>query len=189
LKKELIILGTGPTRQECDYHCETWGCTFTYKFAKRLDKLFFTDEECEIEKCHYFEFDKMKALHPTLVLPIAYPLFKNLGLKIDIYPIKEVMEKFLWTTYYCDTLAYMIAYALYQGYNRLWMFGLDFYTDHTESFLEKPGIDYWMGVIHGMNVNGNHIEVITSVKTDLARTWNNRMYGEFGSMMDIGEIL
>ena len=47
--KELIILGTSLSRLECPYDHEVWGVNRTYKFAKRLDKVFAVDPVVELE--------------------------------------------------------------------------------------------------------------------------------------------
>ena len=109
--KELIILGNGPSRVECKYHCETWGVNGGYGFAKRLDKLFMTDSlEGEVLTEEY-NVEKLIEFNGSLVLAKHFPVFDGLGIPVEIYPIDEVLAKFP-TRFYSNTIAYMIAYAL-----------------------------------------------------------------------------
>ncbi len=179
--KEVIILGSGKTSKLCDYHCETWGVNFTYMFAKKLDKLFFTDENSEVEKHQYQELDKLKVLHPTLVFPTVYPKFKDFGLPIEIYPIKDILT-FFETKYFCNSIAYMLAYAIYEGYNKIWLYGMDFDNEGMRELLqERPGMEYWIGVARGFD-----IEVIIPEKSALLKTFDRKMYGEFRNFVKGG---
>lgn len=173
--KEVIILGSGPTRTECDYHCETWGVNFVYTFAEKLDKLFFTDEVGEVEKHQYQKLDRLVQLKPTLVFPVIYPKFKNIELLIELYPITKIRKRFRNTKFFSDSIAYMLAYALYYSYKKIWMYGIDFYG--LEKVQEQGGVEFWMGVALGMDV-----EIIVPELSDIGKTcWDNhRMYGEFG---------
>ena len=173
--KEVIILGSGPTRTECDYHCETWGVNFVYTFAKKLDKLFFTDEASEVEKHPYQDLGRLKQLKPILVFPIVYPKFRDFGLQIDLYPIANISKRFQNTVFFSDSIAYMLAYALYYDYKKIWMYGIDF-NPGLEKEQEQGGIEFWMGVALGMGV-----KVVVPDNSPIGKTWNNRMYGEFGN--------
>jgi len=187
--KSVIILGCGPTRIECKYHCETWGVNGVFSFAnKRLDKLFMSDEETEVEACSY-DLLQLVTVKPQLVLPIAYPKLQNLGLPIEIYPIDAIIDKFQ-TRFFSNTIAYMLAYALLytttvqgpgdlrprviDGYNKIWFYGIDMMTN-SSYIQEKGGVEYWMGIAQGMGV-----EVINTRGSATGKTWNGKMYGYYG---------
>lgn len=172
--KEVIILGGAKSREMCSYHCETWGVNFLYTIAKKLDKLFFTDEEVEIEAWQYKNLDRLSALKPTLVFPVAYRKFKAFGLPIEIYPFEDIKAKFR-TDYFSSSIAYMIAYALYYGYEKIWLYGVEFDSFNFEYEQEKAGTEYWIGMARGLGA-----EVIIPKGVYLAETWTGRPYGEFG---------
>lgn len=172
--KEVIILGCGPTCVECRYHTETWGVNGTYTFAKRLDKLFFTDEESEVDACWY-DTPELLALNPTCVFPIEYRRFQGLGLKIELFPMNEIMARFP-STFYSNTIAYMIAMAIYQRYDTIYLYGIDMMTNSTY-IQEKGGVEFWMGVALGQG-----IEVVNTVGSATGKTWNGRMYGHYGAV-------
>lgn len=187
--KDLIILGCGPTAVECQYHTETWGVNGTYTFAKRLDKLFFTDEESEVDACWYDEA-KLLEVNPTCVFPVPYKRFASLGLNIEIFPMDKLLERFH-TRFYSNTLAYMLAYALLHtqveqkigqqprvvdGYGKIYLYGIDMMT-HSTYIQEKGGVEYWMGVALGMGV-----EIVNTYGSATGKCWNGRMYGHYGAV-------
>ena len=186
--KDVIILGCGATHIDCQYHCETWGVNGTYGFAKRLDKLFMTDEESEVNSSWY-DLPKLRKSNTILVLPEAYPKLAKSGLPIEIFPMDKVFEKFP-TRFYSNSIAYMIAYALLHtksvqgpddlrpkvidGYNRIWFYGIDMLT-HGTYMQEKGGVEYWMGAALGMGV-----KILNTKGSATGKTWNGRMYGYWG---------
>jgi len=159
--REVIILGYGSTRVECPYDKETWGVNGVYAFAKRLDKLFIIDKITPAE----FHIDLLKKL-PCIVASVPYPEFSN----IEVYPIKEVLARFK-TRFFSNTIAYMIAYALLYGYEKIRMYGIDMMTHSTYVF-EKGGVEYWMGYANGLGV-----PVINTNGSATGKTYDGKMYG------------
>lgn len=186
--REVIILGAGPSRTDCRYHTETWGVNGCFQFAKRLDKLFMTDEESEVE-ASWYDMPLLLRSGATLVLPRLYEKFKGLPIPIETYPIHEVLRRFP-TRFFSNTIAYMIAYALVktkttqgpedplprvvEGYSRIYLYGIDMMTT-TTYIQEKGGVEFWMGVALGMGV-----EVVNTKSSATGKAWNGRMYGEYG---------
>ena len=187
--KELIILGNGPSRVECRYHCETWGVNGGYSFAKRLDKLFMTDSlEGEVLDEEY-NVEKLLEFNGNLVLAKYFPVFDGLNIPFEIYPIDEVLTKFP-TRFHSNTITYMIAYALLHtksiqgpddpmpkvvdGYNRIYLYGIDMMSN-TSYVQEKGGVEFWMGIALGMGV-----EVVNTRNSATGKTWDGKMYGYWG---------
>lgn len=190
--KELIILGCGPTHAECRYHTETWGVNGCYTFSKRLDKLFMTDGPDQVLE-DVPNAKMIRRYNCPLVLADRFPgiteEFEKAGIKVDVFPIKEVLEKFN-TRFFSNTIAYMVAYALMltttvqepgdlrphpvDGYNKIFFYGIDLMTNSTY-LVEKGGVEYWMGVALGMGV-----DVVNTRGSATGKTWNGRMYGWWG---------
>ena len=187
--RPLTILGCGSTHAECDYtKGEIWGVNGTYTFAKKLDKLFMTDTEEEVATCWYDVVKLVKA-ETTLILPAPYKKFMDLGLNIELFPIDKIMERFP-TRFYSNTIAYMLAYALFHtnsvqyeddlkprvisGYNPIYFYGIDMLT-HSTYIQEKGGVEYWMGIAFGMGV-----QVINTRGSATGKTYNGKMYGAYG---------
>ena len=171
--KEVIILGCGPTCTECPWdECEIWGVNGVYTFAKRLDRLFITDVESEVDACWY-DYPEMAKLKPLMVTPIRYKRLDPLKLAVMIYPIQAVLDKFN-TRFFSNTIAYMIALALQEGYTRIRMYGIDMMTNSTY-VQEKGGVEFWMGVALGLGV-----EVINTRGSATGKSFDGRMYGYYG---------
>ena len=187
--KELIILGNGPSRVECPYHCETWGVNGGYSFAKRLDKLFMTDSLEGENLYEEYNVEKLIEFNGTLVLPKPFPVFDGLNIPFEIYPIDEVLAKFP-TRFFSNTIAYMLAYALLktksiqghddpmprviEGYNKVYFYGIDMMTN-TSYIQEKGGVEFWMGIALGIGV-----EIVNPVTSATGKTWDGKMYGYYG---------
>ena len=174
--KEVIILGCGPTSSECRYHCETWGVNGTYTFAKRLNKLFFTDEEIEVNSCWY-DVPELLTLDPVCVFPVNYKRFQELGLKLEIFPMKEIYQKFP-SFFFSNTIAYMLAYAIYHRYDTIYLYGIDMMS-HSTYIQEKGGVEFWMGVALGQG-----IKIVNTRGSATGKCWNGKMYGHYGNLSD-----
>jgi len=62
---------------------------------------------------------------------------------LESYPLNEII-KWSGCNYFTNSVAYMIAYALYTGQKEINIFGVD--MDHkTEYAYERPCIAYWIG--------------------------------------------
>lgn len=191
--RDLIILGCGPSHVECKYDVETWGVNGVFTLnPKRLDKLFMSDEESEVDAC-MFDLPKMvevcTELDTQMVLPLPYKKLVQTGLPIEVFPIKRCLQKFN-THFYCNSIAYMLAYALLytqsvqgphdlmprviKGYKKIYFYGIDMMT-HSTYYQEKGGIEYWMGIAMGMGV-----EIVNTRSSATGKCWNGRMYGHFG---------
>lgn len=169
--KEVTILGKGPTRTECPYEGEIWTVNDSYDFAKRIDKLFLTDGWNE------FDIGALKGAQQKfnceIVSAIPHP-----DLQVTLYPIEEILTRFR-SKFFTNTICYMLAYALYLGYERIWFYGIDMLT-HTCYIMEKGGVEYWMGVANGMGV-----EIINTKNSATGKTSSGKLYGDWGERTEM----
>jgi hypothetical protein len=75
--------------------------------------------------------------------------------EIEPYPIKKIKARFN-TYYFKNDTSYMIAYALYQGYKDILLWGVDQgggpkELEHIYT-MARPYVMYWLGVASGMGV-------------------------------------
>jgi len=187
MTKEVIIMGCGPTHVESKYHCETWGVNGVYTFSKRLDKLFFADEESEVNSAWYDIPKIMSFENLTCVFPIKYKRFSDLGLNIEVFPLELIQKKFP-TEFFSNTIAYMLAYALYYDYEKIWLYGIDMMSN-TTYIQEKGGVEFWMGVALGMSAERvkqgkTPIEIVNTMGSATGKTWNGLMYGYWGELQN-----
>lgn len=72
---------------------------------------------------------------------------------LDNYPLNTIIEKFK-TNYFNNSIAYMIAYALYKGYKQINLWGVDI-EKRSEYEFERPCVLYWIGIARGYGVQVN----------------------------------
>ncbi len=154
-QKEVIILGTAPSRNECPYDCETWGVNGVYTLEPflraegkpfRLDKLFITDTTFSAEGNLHFDIDvmnKIRKKYGTEFLTIHPIGIGKIKLISTPYPWKEIVDKFK-TEYFSSSVCHMLAYALYYNYDSIRLYGVDM-ASKMEYLLQKGGVEYWLG--------------------------------------------
>jgi hypothetical protein len=87
------------------------------------------------------------------------------------YPLREVQSVFQGEEFFTSSLDYCIALALYEGVDRLEIYGADMYASHERQHRDiyrknqREGASYWMGRARGMGV-----EVVTQTGSSLCRT-------------------
>lgn len=147
--KSVIILGMGSTMLKCKYEHETWGVNQGYKMARKLDKLFITDGRVNFKGGQNHNFDELNALNIPIVSLHKFPEIK----KLILYPYDKIVARFdgLGKEFFTNSICYMIAYALYKGYEEIKFYGVDMATS-MEYILERGGIEYWVGRAEGMGV-------------------------------------
>jgi len=141
--KEVILLGMGSTGGGCPYDAEVWGVNRGFRKCRKMDKLFMSDTRLDPYGDIQFDIENLK----NVDFPII-SLHQIKGIKTRRYPYKKIVEKF-GTEFFSCTICYMIAYALYKGYNHIRMYGVDMITS-KEYEREKGGVEYWVGIAKGM---------------------------------------
>jgi len=169
--KEVIILGCGFTNWDCPYDCETWGVNASVKWATRLDKLFFFDDMINKYDPKEINLHDLKETKAELISTEKNAEYcKQLGIDIKVFPLEEICEKFN-NHYFSNTINYMIAYALYKGYKKLRLYGID-HIRHETYTMERSGVEFWLGIAVGMGV-----EVEIAEGSALLQTFNGKLYG------------
>jgi hypothetical protein len=135
------IIGKGEGReyapQKATENGELWAVNNSI-FDRDVDRLFYL---------HYpedtAEWEEMKVRAYELDIPImmqdSYPEID----KSTRYPLREIIEKF-GTYYFSNSIAYMLAYALYIGVKEVHIWGVPLNFD-TEYIYEKASVEFWIG--------------------------------------------
>jgi len=87
------------------------------------------------------------------------------------YPLKK-MIRFFKTDFFSSTPCYMIALALYEGYEKIDIYGIN-HAKGKQYIIEKPGVDFWCGIAMGRGVE----VTVHGKRSKLLKTHNNRIYG------------
>lgn len=158
--KEVIILGTAHTRNQCPFDCETWGVNGVYGQEQehlregkpfRLDKLFITDKLWSSTGTLHFDpkrVNRFAAKYNTDVIALRKLRLGKYEIKSRLYPYQRIVEKFN-SAYFTSTICYMLAYALDKGYRKLKLYGVDMLTK-AEYQYQKGGVEFWLGYLQGM---------------------------------------
>ena len=156
--KEVILLGTAPSRKFCDFSCETWGVNGCYTIRDinekegkpfRMDKIFITDHMFSPQGTLHFDIHVMHKLKEDYncqyitLNPIKLGRYR---LKSTPFPYEKVSRKFN-TNYFSSSICYMVAYALYKNYTKIRLYGIDM-ASMREYQQQKGGVEYWLGRAH-----------------------------------------
>lgn len=146
--KSVIILGSGPSRVLCPYDDEVWGVNNAYKQVAqahgRMDKIFIVHKQVNYPNGDpMFDWEDMNKSGCEII-----SLWEIPGLKAIPYPYERI---FAFSNYMTDTIAYMIAYAIDQEYEKIRLYGIDM-KEGGEYYLEKGGIEFWLGVCKGKGI-------------------------------------
>ena len=141
--KELILLGRGPSWRSCPFNAETWATATVYLVPNLCDK----------------HFDKVFTFDP-MYEDLAYclgtarergiPVVSWFDYATEKYPLDEVVKKFK-TNYLVNTASYMIALALYKGYEKLRIYGIDQCVS-WQYIQGKAVVEYWVGMARGIAI-------------------------------------
>jgi len=77
----------------------------------------------------------------------------DISKNIVAYPYKEIVDTFR-TDYFSNTIDYMLAYAIWEGYTHIDLYGINMAIG-SEMEWEKPGCDFWTGMALGRGIRVN----------------------------------
>jgi hypothetical protein len=73
--------------------------------------------------------------------------------KSEKYPLEEIKDKFPTSRkYYTSSVAYALALAIYKGYTKIEVYGVEMVTN-TEYGHQRVGVAYWIGFADGLGIN------------------------------------
>jgi len=143
--KQVTIVGKGESWQECQFNTpEIWGTATCLVHAGMRDKPF----------TKVFAFDSRNSLLIE-ALEIArernIPVVSTLEYATEPYPTREVVKDFK-VAYFKNTASYMLAMAIYQKFDRMWVYGLE-QNAALNYVLIRPWVTFWFGVAYGRNID------------------------------------
>ncbi len=143
MKHDLTLLGLGPSMEGCPFDAEVWSTISILRCKGWEDKPY----------SKLFCFD---ALHGEQAEDVSMAQVRGLTLAgsenfvTEVYPLEEIYKRF-GTSYFWNSVSYMIALALYQGYKSLLLYGIDQGPEPMYELARKY-VTYWLGVADGMGV-------------------------------------
>lgn len=198
--RSLVILGAGPTMEEGleiarREKCECWGCNYmvnpeiTMLFQMHGDSFikarfldFYRENPPKVPIVMHHEWDEL----PTSV---AFPVMEHtehIGFGRMLIDSKHdgIRQS---PPYHACTMGYMVSLALLMGYKRLYVYGVDFYSElRHESTYERPSVEFYLG---WAIANGATIQIPENSR--LLTTGDNlrQIYGiEWNPRLTTGEV-
>ena len=151
--KKVAILGTAETWKEFprDDSFEIWALNDMYKIISGCNRWF---------EMHNTEFIKLWT--PSNCTKPHIEFLKELNIPIYMlnsipeletsvtYPLEKIIEHF-GRQYFKSSVDYMIALALYEGFEEIHVYGVNMAVDEEYSY-QRPSCEYWLGRAEGMGV-------------------------------------
>jgi len=161
--KEVALIGKGAGRELAPIKgtkgIDTWGVNDIVAH-RECDVCFFMDR-------HLLLGGNMDTLVKNAVNHTNTPLyctktFEDIPTSIE-YPLNEVICHF-GLDYFSDSCAYMLALAIYNGYEKIHLYGFN-YSHGSKYIIEKPCVSAWLGVALGKGIKLNIQERSELLKT------------------------
>ncbi|KKL95079.1 hypothetical protein LCGC14_1858200, partial [marine sediment metagenome] len=142
--KELIILGIGPSRVECPFDAEVWASVRALTVEGMADKTY--------SKVFAFDSRNLPALKKPIAIALekGIPLVSTMPYATEEYPRQKVIKDFA-VDFTKNTVSHMIAYAIYLGYKKIRIYGVD-QGPEWDYIANRPYVLFWMGVAHGKGI-------------------------------------
>lgn len=157
--RRVVIVGMyAPYLGPFDEGVEVWGCNFTYRQQPNMSRLYAFDPIDRVFLAEDPDFlQTMAGLDIPIMLKDRHPDIP----KSEAYPRLEILRKFfgdapddvlLKNSYFTNTIAYMIAHAIYEGVDELTMHRVMVLPPSVEYISQKPCLDFWCGVALGRGI-------------------------------------
>jgi len=164
--RELIILGRGQSWKDCPFDAECWAV------AHVLDLPETNNRYGQIHKVFAFDDDSLllrKLIRKAKKFNI--PLVSTQKYATEKYPFEDIVKEFGYS-YFKPTVSYMIAYAIYKGYERIRLYGID-QGPEWEHLVNKPYVMFWLGVATGRKVKWelSKFSILLETMGDLMRKY------------------
>ena len=137
---KVIIIGKGRGWEDAPMDGFTWGIKDL--LLRRLVTLVFDMHECP-RNTPLEEAKQAITRHRAKTLGIPLICLEN-------YPLEAIMKKFD-TDYFSNSIDYALAYAIYQGFSEIDLYGVNMEVS-SEYAYEKPGVDFWCGMAKGRGI-------------------------------------
>lgn len=172
-KDKVFIVGFAPSWVEtpwADKDAEIWGVNELYKIAtgergERFDRWFEIHNPDSPSKKMEEHHEFMKVCH----IPI-YMQKKDERFPMSVkYPLDEITDLFTkkgynGAKYFTNSISYMIALAIYEGFKEIHVYGVDM-AQQSEYSHQRPSCEYFLALAEGMGIKVHLPENSDLIKT------------------------
>ena len=156
--KTVTILGRGPSWEHCPFEGEIWAagsCLVTPELCdKRFDRVFIFDNVASKVGIRIADNKVWEVL--VIAKEKGIPITSTLPYGCGKYPLLDIFKEF-GSTYLRNSISYMIALAIYEGYKTIHLYGVD-----QDEALDIQGMPYaygkahvtfWLGIAHERGID------------------------------------
>ncbi len=177
MEKKVAIVGFAGTRGMAPYDDETWeiwAVNNLYNAIPRTTRIFELHRRDDLEhreshgqpgESHIESLKKcplpiyMQQRHEDIPTSVAYPI----DAMIENFGIPRMASK-LKDAYFTNSISFMIALAISEGFNVIHLYGVDMAVG-TEYAEQRPSCEYYVGIAKGMG-----IDIRIPTESDLLKT-------------------
>ena len=155
--KKVAILGTAPSLKQApfdDIDYDIWAVSPVLTHVP--DKIKNIDVIYEMHGQEYFQ-NILKRLNDPKV-PVYMVEKSSLVPESVKYPLDEIQDFFkakgvnIAFDYFTNSVSFMIAMAICQGYDHISLYGVDMAAD-SEYKYQRPNCEYWLGIAQGFGID------------------------------------
>ena len=175
---KLAIVGGSPSSALAPYNdpeFEIWALGNQADKRPRVDRLFEIHDNLSEHPPEYAQWLVDKNI--PLVVSDNFPLWAD---HVEVYPEADTAN-LIGSVYLTSSPAYMLAYALLNGYKDIHFYGVDMAVDDHEYFKQRPCFEAWCGLARGMGVKLTFPKGCPVMQSSYreGRDWNNQESGTF----------
>ena len=156
MSKKVCLLGTSNTLNQAPFNdssFEFWALNDMYEMipTKNITRWFeiHTRQEQERHVSKRASGSYLEGLKALTIPVYMQEHFEDVPTSIK-YPLETMVEHF-GRQYFKSTLDYMMALALYEGFEEIHLYGVNM-ADNIEYAHQRPSMEYWIGRAEGMGV-------------------------------------
>ncbi len=152
--KKVAIIGYAPTVNETpfdDESWEIWGINSLYRHIggvpfSRFSRWFEIHSKEYLQKTDPEHWEKLKEFKKVYMTE-HHPEIPG----SERYPLEAVLDKLRCERYFTNSISYMIALAIAEGYEEIGIYGVDMAVG-TEYEHQRPSCEYFIGIAHGLGI-------------------------------------
>ncbi len=151
---------------------DIWGVNRAYTRTPHISRLYFFDSPARLKHFGHPDFMQHAA---DMDIPVWTKRHYEEIPKSQAFPIREIEDHFgLPESNFTSTIAYMVAHAIYEGYERIIFHKMLMSPGSIEYYCQKACLDFWCGIALGRG-----IQVVKDPQSFLMspHLWEPGLYG------------
>lgn len=152
--KKVAIVGSASSWNKAPFNDETyeiWTLNNMYLHIPKATRWFDIHDKYVLETYYAKggQFEHIKKLSEMTIPVYMQEVHPDIPTSVK-YPLDEILKKFN-RDYFRSSVDYMIALALYEGFEVIEVYGVNMAADDEYAY-QKPSASYWLGRAEGMGV-------------------------------------